>query len=278
MKTNKLLKSIMLGGLCTVALLAYAEQDKVINIYSRGKVISTYAMGGIDYFQIEESTPAKVTTYEVNGVIFDMVEVEGGNYLMGDDNSTDSDEKPAHKETIATFQIGQTEVTQELWQAVMGTNPSKFKGEDNLPVEQVSWTDCNNFINKLNELTGKNFRLPSEAEWEYAAGGGTKSQGYTYSGSNAIDDVAWYRENSSSKSHPVAQKKANELGIYDMTGNVWEWTSDNYSEDYSCDRMSSDRIYRGGSWHNAAISSRVASRDNDSENTTSYNLGLRLAL
>ncbi|MBD5298338.1 MAG: formylglycine-generating enzyme family protein [Bacteroides sp.] len=278
MKTNKLLKSIMLGGLCTVALLAYAEQDKVINIYSRGKVISTYAMGGIDYFQIEESTPAKVTTYEVNGVIFDMVEVEGGNYLMGDDNSTDSDEKPAHKETIATFQIGQTEVTQELWQAVMGTNPSKFKGEDNLPVEQVSWTDCNNFINKLNELTGKNFRLPSEAEWEYAAGGGTKSQGYTYSGSNAIEDVAWYRENSSSKSHPVAQKKANELGIYDMTGNVWEWTSDNYSEDYSCDRMSSDRIYRGGSWHNAAISSRVANRDNDSDNTTSYNLGLRLAL
>ncbi|MDE6051660.1 MAG: formylglycine-generating enzyme family protein [Paramuribaculum sp.] len=278
MKTNKLLKSIMLGGLCTVALLAYAEQDKVINIYSRGKVISTYAMGGIDYFQIEESTPAKVTTYEVNGVSFDMVEVEGGNYLMGDDNSTDSDEKPAHKETIATFQIGQTEVTQELWQAVMGTNPSKFKGEDNLPVEQVSWTDCNNFINKLNELTGKNFRLPSEAEWEYAAGGGTKSQGYTYSGSNAIEDVAWYRENSSSKSHPVAQKKANELGIYDMTGNVWEWTSDNYSEDYSCDRMSSDRIYRGGSWHNAAISSRVANRDNDSDNTTSYNLGLRLAL
>ena len=278
MKTNKLLKSIMLGGLCTVALLAYAEQDKVINIYSRGKVISTYAMGGIDYFQIEESTPAKVTTYEVNGVIFDMVEVEGGNYLMGDDNSTDSDEKPAHKETIATFQIGQTEVTQELWQAVMGTNPSKFKGEDNLPVEQVSWTDCNNFINKLNELTGKNFRLPSEAEWEYAAGGGTKSQGYTYSGSNAIEDVAWYRENSSSKSHPVAQKKANELGIYDMTGNVWEWTSDNYSEDYSCDRMSSDRIYRGGSWHNAVISSRVANRDNDSDNTTSYNLGLRLAL
>ena len=261
-----------------MALLAYAEQDKVINIYSRGKVISTYAMGGIDYFQIEESTPAKVTTYEVNGVIFDMVEVEGGNYLMGDDNSTDSDEKPAHKETIATFQIGQTEVTQELWQAVMGTNPSKFKGEDNLPVEQVSWTDCNNFINKLNELTGKNFRLPSEAEWEYAAGGGTKSQGYTYSGSNAIEDVAWYRENSSSKSHPVAQKKANELGIYDMTGNVWEWTSDNYSEDYSCDRMSSDRIYRGGSWHNAAISSRVANRDNDSDNTTSYNLGLRLAL
>ena len=278
MKTNKLLKSIMLGGLCTVALLAYAEQEKVINIYSRGKVISTYAMGGIDYFQIEESTPAKVTTYEVNGVSFDMVEVEGGNYLMGDDNSTDSDEKPAHKETIATFQIGQTEVTQELWQAVMGTNPSKFKGEDNLPVEQVSWTDCNNFINKLNELTGKNFRLPSEAEWEYAAGGGTKSQGYTYSGSNAIEDVAWYRENSSSKSHPVAQKKANELGIYDMTGNVWEWTSDNYSEDYSCDRMSSDRIYRGGSWHNAAISSRVANRDNDSDNTTSYNLGLRLAL
>ncbi|MDE6051394.1 MAG: formylglycine-generating enzyme family protein, partial [Paramuribaculum sp.] len=236
MKTNKLLKSIMLGGLCAVALLAYAEQDKVINIYSRGKVISTYSMGGIDHFQIEDATPAKVTTYEVNGVSFDMVEVEGGNYLMGEDNSDVANEKPAHKETIATFQIGKTEVTQELWEAVMGTNPSNFTGEANLPVEKVSWTDCNTFITKLNELTGKNFRLPTEAEWEYAARGGNKSLGYTYSGSNTLDDVAWYKDNSDSKTHPVAQMQPNELGIYDMSGNVWEWISDIFSRNYSSER------------------------------------------
>ena len=278
MKTNKLLKSIMLGGLCAVALLAYAEQDKVINIYSRGKVISTYSMGGIDHFQVEDATPAKVTTYEVNGVSFDMVEVEGGNYLMGDDNSTEADEKPAHKESIATFQIGKTEVTQELWEAVMGSNPSNFKGEANLPVEMVSWTDCNTFITKLNELTGNNFRLPTEPEWEYAARGGNKSQGYTYSGSNTLDDVAWYKDNSDSKIHPVAQKQPNELGIYDMSGNVWEWTSDKYSSNYSSERTSSDRVAHGGGCGSTATGSRVADRNANGESNTYYALGLRLAL
>ena len=278
MNTNKLLKSIMLGALCAVALLAYAETEKVINIYSHGKVISTYSMGGIDHFQVEDATPAKVTTYEVNGVSFDMVEVEGGNYLMGDDNSERSNEKPAHKETIPTFQIGKTEVTQELWEAVMGTNPSNFTGEANLPVEKVSWTDCNTFITKLNELTGKNFRLPTEAEWEYAARGGNKSQGYTYSGSNTIDDVAWYIENSSSKTHPVAQKQANELGIYDMSGNVWEWTSDKYCENYSSERTSSNRVYRGVSWASVVTNSRVAYRNANGEPYTDYAIGLRLAL
>ena len=278
MKTNKLLKSITLGGLCAVAILAYAEQDKVINIYSRGKVISTYSIGGIDHFQIEEATPAKVTTYEVNGVSFDMVEVEGGNYLMGDDNSSEADEKPAHKETIATFQIGKTEVTQELWQAVMGTNPSEFTGEANLPVEKVSWADCNTFITKLNEATGKNFRLPTEAEWEYAARGGNKSQGDTYSGGNNIDDVAWYEENSSSKTHPVAKKLPNELGIYDMSGNVWEWTSDKKSSDYNSERTSTLFVIRGGGWSGPATLSRIANRGGNSESYTNGNLGFRLAL
>ena len=278
MKTNKLLKSIMLGSLCAVALLAYAEQDKVINIYSRGKVISTYSMGGIDHFQVEDATPAKVTTYEVNGVSFDMVEVEGGNYLMGDDNSERSNEMPAHKETIPTFHIGKTEVTQELWEAVMGTNPSQFKGEANLPVERVTWTDCNTFISKLNELTGKNFRLPSEPEWEYAARGGNKSQGFTYPGSDNVDEVVWYRENSGDKTHPVAQKQPNELGIYDMGGNVLEWTSDKYSDNYSSSRTDSDRCDRGGGYSNSPLGVLFTYRHHVQESYTGGNLGLRLAL
>ena len=281
MKTNKLLKSIMLGGLCAVAVLAYAETEKVIKVYNNGEVVATHKLSDFEYFQVEDVDAAELVkkeTFTVNGVSFDMIEVEGGTYKMGDDNSTEADEKPAHNETIATFQIGKTEVTQELWQAVMGTNPSNFKGEANLPVEKVSWTDCNTFITKLNQATGKNFRLPTEAEWEYAARGGNKSQGYTYSGSNTLDDVAWYKDNSSSKTHPVAQKQPNELGVYDMSGNVWEWTSDKYSDNYSSARTSSNRVNRGGSWNGSATGSRVANRNNNSGSNTNYYLGLRLAL
>ena len=281
MKTNKLLKSIMIGGLCAVAVLAYAETEKVIKVYNNGEVVATHKLSDFEYFQVEDVDAAELVkkeTFTVNGVSFDMIEVEGGTYKMGDDNSTEADEKPAHNETIATFQIGKTEVTQELWQAVMGTNPSNFKGEANLPVEKVSWTDCNTFITKLNQATGKNFRLPTEAEWEYAARGGNKSQGYTYSGSNTLDDVAWYKDNSSSKTHPVAQKQPNELGVYDMSGNVWEWTSDKYSDNYSSARTSSGRVDRGGSWNGSATYSRVAFRSNYSESDTNNTLGLRLAL
>ena len=281
MKTNKLLKSIMLGGLCAVAVLAYAETEKVIKVYNNGEVVATHKLSDFEYFQVEDVDAAELVkkeTFTVNGVSFDMIEVEGGTYKMGDDNSTEADEKPAHNETIATFQIGKTEVTQELWQAVMGTNPSNFKGEANLPVEKVSWTDCNTFITKLNQATGKNFRLPTEAEWEYAARGGNKSQGYTYSGSNTLDDVAWYKDNSSSKTHPVAQKQPNELGVYDMSGNVWEWTSDKYSDNYSSARTSSSRVDRGGGWGGSAANSRVAFRASHSESSTYNYLGLRLAL
>ena len=185
------------------------------------------------------TTPPSTTgnqTFTVGGVSFTMVKVEGGTFKMGATSEQGSDvydnEKPAHSVTLSSYYIGQTEVTQELWQAVMGSN---YKGAKR-PVECVSWNDCQEFISKLNEKTGKNFRLPTEAEWEYAARGG-KSGGTKYSGSNTIGDVAWYTDNSGGTTHDVATKRANELGIYDMSGNVWEWCSDWYG-DYSSSSQS----------------------------------------
>ena len=229
-------------------------------------------------------------TFTVNGVSFDMIAVEGGTFTMGAtaEQASDaySDEKPTHQVTLSSYYIGKTEVTQELWQAVMGSNPSGFSGA-NLPVEKVSWEDCQIFIAILNELTGKYFRLPTEAEWEYAARGGSKSQGYKYSGSNTVDDVAWYPSNSSSKTHPVATKAPNELGIYDMSGNVLERCSDWYSSSYYSSSSQynptgpasgSRRVYRGGSWGSSARLCRVSYRDYNGPSYRFYNLGLRLAL
>ena len=229
-------------------------------------------------------------TFTVNGVTFTMIGVQGGTFTMGATREQGGDawdsEKPAHRVTLSSFSIGQTEVTQELWEAVMGSNPSSFKGPK-LPVEQVSWDDCQEFIRKLNALTGQHFRLPTEAEWEYAARGGSKSQGYKYSGSNNLDDVAWYESNSGDKTHNVATKRANELGIYDMSGNVYEWCQDRYGEDYysispSSNPMGpasgSDRVYRGGCWYYGARPCRVADRDGNDAGLRSNYLGFRLAL
>lgn len=217
-------------------------------------------------------------TFTVNGVTFKMIKVNGGTYMMGSNEGYDSDEKPVHSEIIYDFSIGETEVTQGLWRAVMGSNPSYFTDNDNRPVESVSWEDCQTFISKLNDLTGKSFRLPTEAEWEYAARGGEMSKGYTYSGSDNINDVAWYYGNSSIKTHPVGQKQPNELGIYDMSGNVWEWTSDWYSSNYSSSRNSSYRVNRGGSWLSNASDCRVALRFYYAPGSRFNSLGLRLAL
>ncbi|MDO4972539.1 MAG: formylglycine-generating enzyme family protein [Bacteroidales bacterium] len=187
---------------------------------------------------------------------------------------------------MSNYSIGKTEVTQELWKAVMGDTPSYFSGE-NLPVEKVSWGDCQTFISKLNALTGQNFRLPTEAEWEYAARGGSKSRGYKYSGSNTIGDVAWYWDNCGSKTHPVGTKAPNELGIYDMSGNVWEWCSDWYGSYSSASQTNpkgptsgSDlRVIRGGSWHiSGARRFRVSDRGSYYPDCRPYYLGLRLAL
>ena len=225
-------------------------------------------------------------TISVNGVEFGMVRVEGGTFTMGCTPEQGDDcydwEKPAHSVTLSNYYMGETEVTQALWKAVMGSNPSCFKG-DNLPVEQVSWYDAQEFIEKLNRLTGRTFRLPTEAEWEYAARGGSKSRGYKYSGSNSIDAVAWYYGNSAEKTHSVKGKQANELGLYDMSGNVYEWCSDWYG-DYSSSLqrdpggpfIGSDRVLRGGCWRNNAQNCRVSYRDYIAPSYRSFSLGFRL--
>ena len=223
-----------------------------------------------------------------DGISIDMVKVEAGTFMMGATSEMKdpySDEKPVHQVTLTNdYYMGKYEVTQALWEAVMGSNPSYFKG-DNLPVEKVSWNDCQEFISKLNSLTGRKFRLPTEAEWEYAARGGKKSRGYQYSGSRKISDVAWYEGNSRSKTHPVGRKQANELGIYDMSGNVWEWCSDwygSYSSSSQTNPMGSDsgakRVRRGGSWCYIARICRSSYRYGDAPDCRGLYLGLRLAL
>ena len=223
-----------------------------------------------------------------DGISIDMVRVEAGTFVMGATPEMESPydwEKPTHQVTLTNdYYIGKYEVTQNLWKAVMGKNPSKFKG-DNLPVEQVSWNDCQKFISKLNNITGKTFRLPTEAEWEYAARGGKKSRGYQYSGSNNLSDVAWYVGNSWSKTHAVGSKQANELGIYDMSGNVWEWCHDWYGKYSSSSQTNptgatsgSIRVNRGGSWGSSAGLCRSSFRNYNSPDSRSVNLGLRLIL
>lgn len=225
---------------------------------------------------------------ELNKLINNMVYVSGGTFTMGgtseQGSDTESDEKPTHSVTLSSYYICKYEVTQALWRAVMGSNPSNFKG-DNLPVECVSWNDCQTFINRLNSYTGRNFRLPTEAEWEFAARGGNYSRHYKYSGSNYIGDVAWYDDNSGNRTHPVGTKQPNELGLYDMSGNVWEWCSDWYGS-YSSYSQSdptgansgSYRVERGGSWYGYARYCRSSDRGSDSPGGSDYGLGLRLVL
>ena len=241
-----------------------------------------YAIGGYVSNNNERNVVAMdKEVFTVEGVSFTMIAVQGGTYIMGaSDNDLDARviEKPAHKETVSDFMIGETPVTQELWQAVMCDNPSYFEGDMQRPVELVSWFDCQEFIRKLNQLTGQNFRLPAEAEWEYAARGGNRSKGYKYSGSNDVDAVAWYADNSGSTTHPVKTKQPNELGIYDMSGNVWEWCQDKWCDDYNSPHDSGYRVLRGGSWYDYAWSVRLSFRINYTPGDSCNYYGLRLAL
>ncbi len=229
--------------------------------------------------------------FTIKGVAFKMIRVEGGTFMMGA-NEGDSEaydwEKPTHPVTLSSYSIGETAVTQALWKAVMGNNPSPsfFKGADR-PVVNVSWDDCQEFIRKLNEKTKWHFRLPTEAEWEFAARGGNKEKNnnYKYAGSNTIGDVAWYNGNSKNETHRVAQKQPNELGLYDMSGNVWEWCQDRYGK-YSNNSQTNPtgpesgdcRVGRGGSWFNNARNCRTSFRDNLTPLRRDDDLGLRLTL
>ena len=229
----------------------------------------------------------KEKVYTVNGVSFKMIAVKGGTFTMGatsEQYDADEEEFPTHSVTLSDFYMGETEVTQELWRAVMGANPSHFIGNMQRPVEMVSWDDCQTFISRLNQLTGEAFRLPTEAEWEFAARGGNSSEGYIYSGSNSIDKVAWYASNASYTTHSVKIKSPNELGLYDMTGNVWEWCSDWYGP-YSSEAQTNptgpasgtERILRGASWCFTEEFCRISCRNGNLPDCGLNGYGLRLA-
>ena len=233
----------------------------------------------------EQAAKEAERTRILQNLINKMVYVAGGTFVMGDKSSDAYDsEKPTHKVTLSSFSIGRYEVTQEEWHVVMGSNPSNFKGA-NRPVENVSWDDCQEFICKLNAMTGKRFRLPTEAEWEYAARGGNKTNRYKYSGSNDSNSVAWYNLNSGCETHEVGSRQPNELGLYDMSGNVWEWCLDwygNYSSSAQTNPIGqssgSIRVIRGGGWNCDSLGCRVSYRNYTRPSNHGLNLGLRLAL
>ena len=287
------------GQICTVSATA-ATGYTFTNWTEGGTVVSTQANFTFTVnsnrtlvANFQQQTTDQ--TFTVNGVSFTMKRVEGGSFWIGAQSTNSSgqnydseaydNESPVHSVTLSTFYMGETEVTQELWQAVMGSNPSYFSGT-NLPVEEESWNMIvNQFLPALNAATGQNFRLPTEAEWEYAARGGNQGHGYKYAGSNTIGNVAWYDGNSNSQTHPVATKSPNELGLYDMSGNVWEWCSDwygNYSSGSQTNPQGpssgSYRVLRGGSWYNGAGRCRVSARGSHDPGNTYSNGGFRLAL
>ena len=291
--------------------LAYDDGDSAIFVRK----------GKLEEYKVKvEKAKAEEVRRAVEQLSKQMVLVSGGTFTMGctaeQGNECESDEKPAHSVTVGDFSISKYEITQTLWYAVMGENPSDFKGDGNLPVESVSWNDVQKFIQKLNGIAGKKYRLPTEAEWEYTARGGNKSKGYKYSGSNNIEDVGWYVGNAgdkpmnneemtqlflsgkydeyvkklndnNNKTHPVGTKRPNELGLYDMTGNVWEWVSDWYGENYYSSSPGSNptgpasgsrRVGRGGSWYSGAGDCRVSNRIIHSPDYRHYFLGFRLAV
>jgi len=218
-----------------------------------------------------------------------MVRVEGGSFSMGcpwsEGDNCEDDERPIQKITLNGFSIAKVEVTQRLWQSVMDNNPSYFPSCSECPVEQVSFEDVKQFLSRLNHLTGKTYRLPTEAEWEYASRGGSKTSGHKFSGSADVNQVGWFWDNSSNATHPVGQKSPNELGLFDMSGNVWEWCQDWFGTYPSFPQVNptgpataSNRVIRGGSWDNDAWICRVSFRFIALPNGRYGALGFRVAL
>ena len=285
----------------TTAIVKKIRQLERFSVISADTVL-------LDSLAREIETRKRDFVFNVNGVSFVMKKVEGGTFWMGAqktssngqnyDSDADGDESPVHSVTVSSFYMGETEVTQALWEAVMGTTVRQqrdkadtswpLRGEgDNYPMYYVNWKECQEFVVELNRLTGKNFRLPTEAEWEYATKGGNKGNGYKYAGSQSIDSVAWYTDNSGGNTHPVKGKKPNELGLYDMSGNVYEWCSDWYGKEYYSSSPSTNpkgpssgsyRVLRGGSWASLARYCRVSGRGGTSPDIRGNPYGFRLAL
>ena len=306
MKQNFFMKRLAsLIVLCMVFVAQTVAQGIVVyktdgtKVFYRAEEVQSVGIYGY-HGETEIEELEEKTIFTVYGVSFAMIPVKGGTFMMGATEEQGDDaydnENPVHIVTLSDFSIGETEVTQALWEAVMGQKPtsdgsqwsSTYGLDDNYPVYYVSWNDCQEFITELNRLTGQNFRLPTEAEWEFAARGGNSSQGYKYAGSNTIGDVAWYSSNSSSKTHPVATKSPNELGLYDMSGNVWEWCQDWYASYSSSSQTNptgpssgpssgSYRVLRGGSWFSNARYCLVAARNLNPPSSRYHYYGLRLA-
>lgn len=247
------------------------------------------AWGGVPPEQTKKNNNTSRPPVQPQDDPYHMVQVEGGTFTMGctseQGSECDRDEKPSHQVTLGLFSISKYEVTQAQWRKVMGSASSSFKDCDECPVENVSWNDVQEFLRKLRAQTGKNYRLPTEAEWEFAARGGTLSQGFKYAGSNNLREVAWCTNNAVSKTHPVGQMKANELGLYDMSGNVWEWCQDSKG-DYSSSAQTNPTgaesgsyfVNRGGGWDTGASGSRVSNRSSSPPESRGSSLGFRLAL
>jgi formylglycine-generating enzyme required for sulfatase activity len=234
------------------------------------------------FFSVLSITLCKSQDKQKIETLLEFVKVEGANFRMG---NVEFEDTKLHEVEISSFYIQKTEVTQELWVAVMGYNPSKNKTWKEFPVTDVSWDNCQDFIKKLNSITGRNFRLPTESEWEYAARGGKQSKGFKYAGSDNINEVAWHYYNSNNRVHSVKKKMPNELGLYDMSGNVYEWCQDLYAE-YNIDNhinnnknaSTSDEFYvmRGGSWYSTTESCQVAYRQQRRQSSGNNLRGFRL--
>lgn len=293
------IKRLLCTVIATMTLASVAAQNKY-DLNEDGAVNGADVVELYNYILNGSSDDGKAQSVTVknlgSSVTFKMIPVVGGTFFMGataEQINPNKDETPAHEVTVSDFLIGETEVTQELWQTVTGSRPvadSYQWSEDcgvgkNYPAYYISYADCVTFIEKLNTLTGLSFRMPTEAEWEYAARGGSKSQRYQYSGSDNLDDVAWSNCSSIKKLQPVGSKNPNELGIYDMSGNVGEWCSDWYGQ-YSADTQTNpvgpssgtERVNRGGRWYSVVNGARNSFRGRHAPSARYSNLGLRLVL
>lgn len=273
---------ILVFGFFCVATAYYGVtfMDRFKTIHST----SVNAKDQMDHLGYNEKVFVKSKVISLlEGIENDMVMVPDGKFIMGCTNEIVDecyfDETPAHEVFIQSFKINRYEVTQEQWQAIMGSNPSRNNDCKPCPVEGVSWIDVNLFITKINKMTGLTYRLPTESEWEYAAGGG---ENYKYSGSNNLEIVGWYRSNSNNRTHPCGQKEKNAYGLYDMSGNVWEWCSDWYKgypgnlgvEDYT----DSSCVMRGGAFDGYPVDCRIKERERSSAGAEGFiHLGFRLA-